>query len=149
MSYSSTTKNTDDLGLITEKEIYEIPSTLKNVIENKWKIIEVAERIVSSRIEHIYLIGSGSSYLAGFTISYLFNNIGSIPTYAIYATEFQYLIKPILNENDCIIGLSQSGETKGVIDSINIGRKLGCLTIAITNYMASNLAKISDISLHL
>lgn len=86
MSYSSTTKNTDDLGLITEKEIYEIPSTLKNVIENKWKIIEVAERIVSSRIEHIYLMGSGSSYLAGFTILYLFNNIGSIPTYAIYAT---------------------------------------------------------------
>ncbi|TKJ16644.1 MAG: hypothetical protein CEE43_19580 [Promethearchaeota archaeon Loki_b32] len=104
---------------------------------------------MSSGIEHIYLIGSGSSYLAGFTISYLFNNIGSIPTYAVFATEFQYLIKPILNENDCIIGLSQSGETKGVIDSINSGRKLGCLTIAITNYMASNLAKISDISLHL
>ncbi|KKN29248.1 hypothetical protein LCGC14_0846130 [marine sediment metagenome] len=47
------------------------------------------------------------------------------------------------------LSISQNGETKGVINSINIGRKLGCLTIAITNYMASNLAKISDISLHL
>lgn len=121
MSYSSTTKNTDDLGKITEKEIYEIPATLNKVIESRLKIIDVAKRIMSSGIEHIYLIGSGSSYLAGFTISYLFNNIGSIPTYAVFVTEFQYLIKPILNENDCIIGLSQSGETKGVIDSINIG----------------------------
>ena len=149
MNYSSRTKNTDDLGKITEKEIYEIPASLNKVIENKAKIIDVAKKIVSSGIEHIYLIGSGSSYLAGFTISYLFNNIGSIPTYAIYATEFQYLIKPILNKNDCIIGLSQSGETKGVIESINIGKEHGCLTIAITNNMVSNLAKISDISLYL
>ncbi len=35
MSNSSTTKNTDDLGKITEKEIYEIPVILNNVIENK------------------------------------------------------------------------------------------------------------------
>jgi len=47
------------------------------------------------------------------------------------------------------LSISQNGETKGIINSINIGKKLGCLTIAITNYMASNLAKISDISLHL
>ena len=79
------------------------------------KIIDVAKRIISSGIEHIYLIGSGSSYLAGFTISYLFNNIWSNPTYAVFATEFQYLIKPILNENDCIIGLSQSGEIQNIV----------------------------------
>ncbi|MCK4379645.1 MAG: hypothetical protein KAW51_00795 [Candidatus Lokiarchaeota archaeon] len=79
MSYTSTTKNTDDLGKITKIEIYEIPAILNKVLESRLKIIDVAKRIMSSGIEHIYLIGSGSSYLAGFTISYLFNNIGSIP----------------------------------------------------------------------
>ncbi|NHJ24402.1 MAG: SIS domain-containing protein [Candidatus Lokiarchaeota archaeon] len=132
------------LGKYTEKEIYEIPLILKKVIEQKNEIQRIAQIIKESGIRHIYLIGAGSSYHAGFAMNYLFNRITKIPTYTEFSMEFQYLIKPILKKDDCVIGISQSGETSDTIDSIKIAKDLGCLTIAITNNTNSNLSKITD-----
>ncbi|MBY8983052.1 MAG: SIS domain-containing protein, partial [Candidatus Lokiarchaeota archaeon] len=137
-------------GIITEKEIYEIPKTLSNIINNKEIIIKVAKEIANNNTKHIFIIGAGSSYHAGFAISYMFNRITKIPTFCEFSMEFQYLIKPILQKEDCIIAMSQSGETKDTIDSIKLAKDLkNCLTIAITNDDNSELAKSSDFSLSL
>ena len=82
-------------------------------------------------------------------MSYMFNRIAKVPTFTEYSMEFQYLVKPILSEEDCVIALSQSGETKDTIESIRISKEIGCLTIAITNNLDSNLAKISDYTIDL
>ncbi|MBY9007469.1 MAG: SIS domain-containing protein [Candidatus Lokiarchaeota archaeon] len=137
-------------GIITENEIYEIPQTLNNIIKNKQEIIKIAQEIVSRRIKHIYIIGAGSSYHAGFAMSYMFNRITKIPTFCEFSMEFQYKIQPILKKDDCIIGMSQSGETQDTIESIIIAKdKKDCLTIGITNNNISVLAKSSDYSLSL
>jgi glucosamine--fructose-6-phosphate aminotransferase (isomerizing) len=132
------------LGKYTEKEIYEIPLILKNITERKSQIQNIAKTIKELNVRHIYLIGAGSSYHAGFAINYMFNRITKIPTYTEFSMEFQYLIKPILLKDDCVIALSQSGETKDTIESIKIANDFGCLTIAITNNIDSNLSKITD-----
>lgn len=137
-------------GIITEKEIYEIPKTLSNIINNKEIIIKVAKEIANNNTKHIFIIGAGSSYHAGFAISYMFNRITKIPTFCEFSMEFQYLIKPILQKEDCIIAMSQSGKTKDTIESIKLAKDLkNCLTIAITNDDNSELAKSSDFSLSL
>ncbi|MGV9174158.1 MAG: SIS domain-containing protein [Promethearchaeia archaeon] len=145
----TTDKSSERLGKITEKEIYEIPATLKRVLKTRKYIQEIAHEIVNREIRHIYLIGAGTSYHAGFAISYLFNKWLQIPTFTEYSMEFQYLIEPILKKDDCIIGLSQSGETKDTIESIEIGKSKGCLTLAVTNHPDSKLARICDFNLDL
>ncbi len=139
-----------EYGSITEKEIYEIPNTLTSIINNREETIKVAKEIIEKGIKHIYFIGAGSSYHAGFAISYMFNRITKVPTSCEFSMEFQYLIKPILQEEDCIIAISQSGETKDTIESIQLAKDLkNCLTIAITNNNNSKLAKTSDFCLSL
>lgn len=149
MSDNNLTEAIEDLGKLTQKEIYEIPESLKNALEQKEIVAKIAEEIKSRNVSHIYLIGAGSSYHAGFAISYMFNRITSIPTFTEYSMEFQYLIEPILKKSDCIIGLSQSGETKDTIESIKIAKNLGCLTIGISNQLNSSLARICDFAISL
>ncbi len=132
------------LGEYTETEIYEIPHVLQRVLDDLPQINSIAGKITDRNIKHLYLIGAGSSYNAGFAVAYLFNKITKIPTFTEYAMEFQYMIKPILQENDCVIGLSQSGETRDTIESIKIAKSIGCLTIGITNDLNSTLAKTCD-----
>jgi glucosamine--fructose-6-phosphate aminotransferase (isomerizing) len=119
------------------------------VIDQKKEISKIAKLIIERNVKHIFLIGAGSSYHAGFAMSYMFNRITKIPTFTEFAMEFQYLVKPILTKEDCVIALSQSGETKDTIESIKISNKIGCLTIAITNNLDSNLTKISNNSIDL
>ncbi|MFX1354764.1 MAG: SIS domain-containing protein [Promethearchaeota archaeon] len=46
-----------------------------------------------------------------------------------------------MKEDDCVIAISQSGETKDTIDSIGIAKKRGCFTVGIMNNSKSTLAK--------
>ena len=90
---------------------------MNRVISQKKEINVIAKDIIIKRVKHIYLVGAGSSYHAGFAMSYMFNGISKIPTFTEYSMEFQYLIKPILQKEDCVIGISQSGETRDTIES--------------------------------
>jgi glucosamine--fructose-6-phosphate aminotransferase (isomerizing) len=132
------------LGKYTQKEIFEIPSSLRKVIEQKKIFTNLAKEIVEKEVKHIFLVGAGSSYHAGFAMSYMFNRITKIPTFTEFSMEFQYLVKPILTKEDCVIGISQSGETKDTIEAIKLSKDYGCLTIGVTNNLNSSLAKISD-----
>lgn len=149
LSENQNNGNQDKLGKFTQKEIFEIPTSLNKVSQQKELISAIAKDVINRNPHHIYLIGSGSSYHAGFAMSYMFNRLIRIPTFTEFSMEFQYLIEPILNENDCIIAVSQSGETKDTINSVNIAKKVGCLTIAITNNLDSNLAKKCDYKIDL
>ncbi|MFX0069590.1 MAG: SIS domain-containing protein [Candidatus Hermodarchaeota archaeon] len=149
MKYNEVSSHNETLGNLTEKEIFEIPNCLKKVIEEKELINKVAKEVVTHNTQHIFIIGAGSSYHAGFAMSYMFNRITNIPTFTEFAMEFQYLIKPILHKEDCIIGVSQSGETKDTIETIKIAKDYGCLTIGITNNLDSTLAKLCDLSIFL
>ncbi|MFW9782095.1 MAG: SIS domain-containing protein [Candidatus Heimdallarchaeota archaeon] len=141
--------NRDNLGKLTENEIFEIPVVLNRATQQKELISKVAKELINRKIHQIYLIGAGSSYHAGFAMSYMFNRITKIPTFTEFSMEFQYLIEPILKGYDCVIALSQSGETKDTIDSIILAKQKGCLTIAITNNSESSLAKNCDFFIEL
>jgi glucosamine--fructose-6-phosphate aminotransferase (isomerizing) len=137
------------LGKYTQKEIFEIPSSLRKIIEQKQFINNLAKEIIEKGVKHIFLIGAGSSYHAGFAMSYMFNRITKIPTFTEFSMEFQYLVKPILTKEDCVIAISQSGETRDTIESIKISKEFGCLTIGITNNINSTLSNISDYTIDL
>jgi glucosamine--fructose-6-phosphate aminotransferase (isomerizing) len=149
LNNSEESNENDKLGTLTQKEIYEIPSILQNVLAQKDFIRNIAKELSKKSVTHIYLIGAGSSYHAGFAISYMFNRLTNIPTFTEYSMEFQYLILPILQKSDCVIGISQSGETKDTVESLRQAKEFGSFTIGITNNPDSNLAKVPDIVIEL
>jgi DNA-binding MurR/RpiR family transcriptional regulator len=53
----------------------------------------------------------------------------------------------LLGPDDIAIGFSHSGNTTAVIEAIQLARKNGARTIAITNYNSSALAQMADIVL--
>ncbi|MFX1354123.1 MAG: SIS domain-containing protein, partial [Promethearchaeota archaeon] len=87
--------NIDNLGKFTQKEIFEIPTALNKATQQKDLISRIAKELIIKKVKHIYLIGSGSSYHAGFAMSYMFNRLTKIPTFTEFSMEFQYLIEPI------------------------------------------------------
>jgi glucosamine--fructose-6-phosphate aminotransferase (isomerizing) len=137
-------ENRNNLGKYTLKEIYDTPKSLKETLKQPVVIKEIAKKISKTQINRIFLTGSGSSYHSGFAAQYFFNNLAKIYSSAEFAPEFSYLIESIINKDDLIIGLSQSGESTETIKSIEFGNKQGIRTVAISNNIDSKLAKIAS-----
>lgn len=94
----------------------------------------------SSRIK-IYGIGS-SGYFSkemGFRLSKL-----GFDSKAITETHEMKIDANFCNEKDLIIGVSLSGLTNDIIESMGIGRNNGAKTIALTNYPNSKIGNFSD-----
>jgi len=64
----------------------------------------------------VYLIASGSSYHAALTSSYFFNSMAHIPVYPCNPGIFRSMYMESLGEADLLVGISQSGETKDLVD---------------------------------
>ncbi|MDX9783171.1 MAG: SIS domain-containing protein [Spirochaetia bacterium] len=64
----------------------------------------------------IYLAASGSSYHAALTAAYFFNVLARIPVYACNPGIFRSMYLASLRDDDVLIGISQSGETKDLVD---------------------------------
>ncbi|HPC38591.1 MAG TPA: SIS domain-containing protein [Exilispira sp.] len=88
------------------------------------KILKYLETLVNSIIElnekngNVFVIACGTSYHAALTGSYFFNNLTSIPLLVVNPGAFRSQYLSSLNEKDLIIVISQSGETKDLIDII-------------------------------
>ncbi|MBN2154532.1 MAG: SIS domain-containing protein [Candidatus Lokiarchaeota archaeon] len=133
-----------DAGSITMEEIWQIPEMLQRVLKPKNQICDLVDKILENEIKSIHLVGDGTSYHAGFLGSYLFNQLCKIKSFAEVSPEFPYLVGSILNKEDLVIGISQSGESEMTVESLKVARSMGCLTATISNYTDSSLAKLSD-----
>lgn len=65
-----------------------------------------------------------------------------------YENVFYRQLKGRLNENDIIIALSGSGNSKNVIKAVEYAKKCKCLTIGFTGYDGGKLKKIVDVNVN-
>jgi len=72
----------------------------------------------------IFLVASGTSYHAALTAAYFFNEMAHIPVYPCNPGIFRSMYFNCLGENDLIIGISQSGETKDLVDIFQDVKKM-------------------------
>ena len=54
----------------------------------------------------------------------------------------------LLTKRDVAVGISHSGSTKDIVDSLSLAKSSGATVICITNHTRSPIAKISDIKLY-
>ena len=72
----------------------------------------------------IFLVASGTSYHAALTAAYFFNEMAHIPVYPCNPGIFRSMYFNCLGPNDLIIGISQSGETKVLVDIFQDVKKM-------------------------
>jgi glutamine---fructose-6-phosphate transaminase (isomerizing) len=99
---------------------------------------------------NIYTVACGTSYHATLVASLFFNEIANVEVIPILPGNFRGQYSKSLRNNDVIIGVSQSGETKDLVDIFNdIERSdLDIKKIVLVNNMNSTLGQEkSDVSI--
>jgi len=104
-------------------------------------IEEYEQRIVNAK--KITLVACGTSYHAALIGKYWIEKMARIHVDVDIASEYRYR-NPILNEDDVMIAISQSGETADTLAAIDMAKERGALTLGICNVVGSSIARATD-----
>jgi glutamine---fructose-6-phosphate transaminase (isomerizing) len=91
----------------------------------------------------IIIVSSGTSWHAAMIGEYLFEDLARIPVEVEYSSEFRYR-NPILNSNDIVIAISQSGETADTIAALELAKSRNATTYGIVNVVGSTISRMTD-----
>jgi glucosamine--fructose-6-phosphate aminotransferase (isomerizing) len=104
-------------------------------MQDHMKKFENANRLI--------FVACGTSWHSALIAEYLFEELARVPVEVEYASEFRYR-NPIINENDVVIALSQSGETADTLAALRLAKERGALTYGIVNVIGSSIARLTD-----
>ncbi|MFZ5467454.1 MAG: glutamine--fructose-6-phosphate transaminase (isomerizing) [Pseudomonadota bacterium] len=136
-----------------QKEIHEQPRAVADTLEGRIAGAHVLEGIfgVSStdifrRIRRVQVIACGTSFHAGLTARYWFEDILGLPCQVEVASEFRYR-NPVISEDALFVTISQSGETADTLAALkNVKERCpGAATLTICNVPESSLVRESDL----
>jgi glucosamine--fructose-6-phosphate aminotransferase (isomerizing) len=131
------------------KEIHEQPERAKDLIDLLENSIYV-EKFVRylENADRIFLIGCGSSYNACVVGAYYLNKVAKIVAIPVIASQFVDLYGNSITERTVIICVSQSGETKDVINVINYcAEKKKGVILSLINTLGSTIMLKSKVYL--
>jgi glutamine---fructose-6-phosphate transaminase (isomerizing) len=94
-------------------------------------------------VRRVVIVACGTSYHAGLVGRYAIEWWSRVPVEMDIASEFRYR-NPVLDENDLVIGISQSGETADTLAAMRLARERGSKVLAITNIQGSQATRDSD-----
>ena len=130
------------------KEIMEQPETINNSMRGRilfdkgtsilGGLTDVVGRLINSK--RIIITACGTSWHAGLVGEYMFEQFCRIPTEVEYASEFRYR-NPIINQDDAIFFISQSGETADTLAALREAKLRGALVLGICNVVGSSIPR--------
>jgi glucosamine--fructose-6-phosphate aminotransferase (isomerizing) len=133
------------------KEIFEQPKTIEDTFRGRISpdhteivlggLLDVFPKILNAR--RIIIIGCGTSWHAALVGEYLIEEYARIPVEVEYASEFRYR-NPILNADDVVIAISQSGETADTLAALRMAKEKGATILGICNVVGSSIARETD-----
>lgn len=130
------------------KEIYEQPRSIADSMRGRINtdlglvslggILDYEQKILNAK--RIIIVGCGTSWHAGLVGEYLIEDLARIPVEVEYASEFRYR-NPIINEDDVVLAISQSGETADTLAAIELAKSKGATILGICNVVGSSIAR--------
>jgi glucosamine--fructose-6-phosphate aminotransferase (isomerizing) len=105
--------------------------TLAGFIDNKEKFLK-AKRII--------ITACGTSWHAGLIGKYAIEEFARIPVEVEYSSEFRYR-KPVINPDDIVIAISQSGETADTLAAVELAKSKGAFIFGICNVVGSSIPR--------
>ncbi len=132
------------------KEIFEQPKSIGDSLRGRFDPVTgiLAMRSLKEyehkikNLKRIIIVGCGTSWHAGLVGEYLFEDIARIPVEVEYASEFRYR-NPIINEDDLVIAISQSGETADTLAAIELAKEKGATIFGLCNVVGSSIPRSS------
>jgi len=131
------------------KEIFEQPRAISDTLigrieqEEGEVFFEELDLPDIAKVRKIWMVACGTSYHACLIGKHIFEANLRIPVETDIASEFRYR-DPILDGNDLVILVSQSGETADTIAAMKEVKKRGLHTLAICNVLGSTLSRECD-----
>lgn len=131
------------------KEIMEQPDAIRKTVAPRIKDNKVVFDDISinedyiKNISKIYIVACGSAYHTGIVGKYIIEKLTRVSVECAVASEFRYS-DPILNPDNLVIVISQSGETADTIAALREAKKSGCKTLAVVNVVGSSIAREAD-----
>ena len=132
------------------KEIHEQPKAIIDTLRGRLKLNKGIIKLSGidnnlnkfTSANKITIIGCGTSWHAGLVGEYIFEKISRIPVEVEYASEFRYR-DPIINPNDIVIAISQSGETADTLAAMKLAKAKGAFVFGICNVVGSSITRES------
>ena len=125
------------------KEIHEQPDAIKNTLRLRSESIEEAAKIIM-KSEKVYMLAMGTSGHAAQAGRHMFASLaGTLPSFEL-ASDFPDTVYGALSEKDCIIAITQSGETTDTITAVKYAKQHGVKVVAITNVVGSSITRLAD-----
>lgn len=132
----------------------DIPQSLQNILANKIEELKQTVSLMNEQqlkqilttLDHarrVEFAAAGNTIPVAMDGAFKFTQIG-ISAFASPIWEMQLGSIYRLDKDDVVIAISNSGESKSVIQAAEAAHEVGAKTIAITNNDHSSLAKISD-----
>jgi glucosamine--fructose-6-phosphate aminotransferase (isomerizing) len=132
------------------KEIHEQPQVARELLHLLYGSPEV-QRLVDKikKARHLYFIACGTSYHAALAGSVYFAQLAGRPAVPVLAPQFIPQYAPAVGHEDVGIFISQSGETKDVLNALEIAEKRGMECYGLANVIGSTLTKATSFCLPL
>ena len=135
------------------KEINEQPAaimaTVSPRVEDGLPVLRIPELTdeVLRGIGRVHLVGCGTAMHAGMVGKSAIETLARVPAEVDIASEFRYR-DPILNKDDLVIIISQSGETSDTLAALKLAKSRGVPVLAIVNVVGSSIARAADYILY-
>lgn len=130
------------------KEIYEQPDVIRDTFRGRLLsdqgLIKMAgiednlNKFINAK--RIIIAACGTSWHAALVAEYMIEEFARIPVEVEYASEFRYR-NPIINTDDVVIAISQSGETADTLAAIKLAKEKGAFVFGVCNVVGSSISR--------
>ena len=135
------------------KEIHEQPDAIEATLSGRIKKgqVDLSELGLKAaqlkRIKRIQIIAAGTSSYAGQIGALAIQDLARIPCEAVIASEYRYS-NPVVDKSVLAVAISQSGESADTKAAMELAKKRGAQTMAISNVIDSSIPRMVDTTLY-
>jgi glutamine---fructose-6-phosphate transaminase (isomerizing) len=134
------------------KEIHEQPvvvAELLHLLNSSPHVDRFVSALQETGERPVYLVGCGTSYHACLLGAYYFNQLGGKSAVPVLGPQFIEQYGQSVGPEDVAVFVSQSGETKDVLNAVKVMRARGGRVLGVLNVLGSTLMRQSDVYLPL
>ncbi|MDR5693847.1 MAG: SIS domain-containing protein [Armatimonadota bacterium] len=123
------------------QEIQEQPMVVERILQESPRIRRLARRIRRRDPWFVVMAARGTSDNAALYGKYLFETLLGLPVSLAAPSVITLYSSRLRLQKSLVLGISQSGESLDIVEFLRAARRLGALTVAITNHERSTLAR--------
>ena len=137
------------------KEICEQPRAIEDTLRGRVSVEGsgvATERMglddsSARRIRRVVLVACGTSYHAALVGKYWIESLAQVPSEVELASEYRAR-GPLVDPNDLVVAVSQSGETLDTLEAVRVARDGGARILAVANVLDSAIPRMADGALY-